>query len=214
MQMHRIVKQKPDWAYVAVNERNLWQRLACASHGVLTLANIVTLFALAFVVSGVVLIVDGIYLLGFVFIATGRLLDLADGAIAERTQTKGPLGEALDSIADKIAFLLVFIVFALEGIMTLWLLAGLVVLQSANSVIVIVKKLKGEAVHTARWGKYASLLLWLTVGMFSVVFLLEASYLASIYRLIVNILAHVFYILTVAFGLFTTTSYLQFKKNE
>lgn len=213
MQMHRV-KQKPDWEYVAVDERTLWQRLAAVSHGIITPANIVTLFALSFVVSGAALVVDGIYLLGFVFIATGRLLDLADGAVAERTQTKGPLGEALDSIADKIAFLLVFIVFALEAIMSLWLLAGLVVLQLANSVVVIGKKLKGEAVHTTRWGKYGSLLLWSTIGMFSVVFVLEASSFAAIYQLAANILAHVLYILTVVFGLLTTKSYLQFKKNE
>ncbi len=209
MHMHRI-KAKPDWEYVAESERNSWQKLAAASRGMATPGNMITLFALSLVLAGSVLLLDRIYVVGFVMIATGRLLDFVDGAVAERTKTKGPLGEALDSVADKLAFLAVFIVFALESIMPIILLAGLLLLQLANSTVVIAKKLRGINVHTTRYGKIEAAILWVTVGVFSVSFLLDRQDISPLLDVAVWVLATVLYLVTITLGLLTTRSYIRF----
>lgn len=213
MQMHRV-RAKPDWEYVAKPERSPWQKLAAATNGMATPGNMITLLALAFVLAGSVLLLDRIYIVGFMMIATGRVLDFVDGAIAERTKTKGPLGEALDSIADKLAFLAVFAVFAMESIMPITLLVGLLLLQLANSVVVVAKKLRGINVHTTRYGKIEAAMLWATIGVFSVSFLLDRYDATQPLDVSVSVLAIVLFIATITLGLLTTRSYTQFDSKK
>lgn len=209
MQMHRV-KVKPDWDYVNEPERNSWQKMAAATNGMATPGNMITLLALALVLAGSVLLLDRIYIVGFVMIAIGRALDFVDGTVAERTKTKGPLGEALDSTADKLAFLVVFAVFITESIMPIALLVGLLLLQLANSVVVIAKKLRGINVHTTRYGKIEAAMLWVTIGVFSVSFLLDRYDATPLLDAAVWVLAIVLYLVTITLGLLTTRSYIQF----
>jgi phosphatidylglycerophosphate synthase len=91
--------------------------------------------------------------LGAVFIITGRLCDLIDGWLADRTGTKSPLGEAVDATADKLGTAATIIVLPLAGLMPIELAIALVVPQAAIAVMALFARRRGRGLHPSRWGK-------------------------------------------------------------
>ena len=111
----------PDWETTEEDQRNLWQQLAAATHGVVTPANIIDGLALAGEIGADSLVVAGhrqiresaktdaydglslgidMKLAGLFAGAPLSMADWLDGQAAERTQTKSPLGEKVDISGD------------------------------------------------------------------------------------------------------------------
>ena len=115
MQLHHS-SGRPDWEATRPTERNSWQRLAARSHGWLAPANGLTLVGFGLVLGGSGYIFAHAYWWGLMLMLGGRLLDIADGWVAERTGTKSPLGEALDAGLDKVGGILALAVLVVTGV--------------------------------------------------------------------------------------------------
>ena len=159
MQMHRI-SGRADWANVKQADRNGWQRLASRTHGSVTPGNAVTVIGAGIATVALVLITQHHYWVGVALLAVGRLCDLLDGYLADLTGTKGPIGELLDVVADKLISLGCAIVFLVAHIMPLWLLVGL---AAPQFITVGVKVLFAahKPIRPTRSGKISMALLWL-----------------------------------------------------
>ncbi len=99
--LHRAGR-KPDWH--SAPERNIWQKLAATTHGIVTPGNVATTIGLGLVGNGLYDIRKGSYVRGIAKVIGGRSFDLVDGMLAEATDTKSPLGEAYDATVDKVEF--------------------------------------------------------------------------------------------------------------
>lgn len=183
MQLHRVLG-KADWSDVKPETRNLWQRLAVSSHGVATPANVVTLIGLAMVLYGLYAVHQQHYWVGLSMIVTGRMADLLDGFLADKTGTKSPLGEAMDVVADKAATILTISVFFVDKLAP-W---PLMLLALLPQVIIMVLPLfqwhQGNRQHPSRAGKLSMALLWVSLTGFVLIPALDSgtSWLAWIFN--------------------------------
>lgn len=168
MDLHRP-KSKPDWQLVDEKKWSVYQRIAHATGGVITPGNIITTAGLLLVGAGLYLLVRDVSITALALIAIGRVVDLLDGYIANKTNTKSSIGEAYDSVADKLTAFAVLILFVMVGIIAVWQAGLLLLIQVINSVFTIKAKATNQTIHSSRAGKQATFLLWLTVGLFAVV---------------------------------------------
>lgn len=93
---------KAEWADTPHAERNIWQKVAAWSHGILTLANVATALGVVLVHEGLKDFEQGDRQKGILKIAAGHGCDWVDGFLANLNGTKSPLGEFGDAFADKI----------------------------------------------------------------------------------------------------------------
>ena len=164
MKLHRATRS--DWSEVAPVQRNIWQRWAAGSHGVLTPGNIVSLIGVVLVVSGLYDLSHGQLIGGTAFLLIGRLADILDGLVADYTKTKSPLGEAVDATVDKI--LIVATLFVLIDKQLLPLLVGVIMAVHAVYAIgvsSVARKLRVH-LHPSRAGKLGALFEWTCVGLY------------------------------------------------
>ena len=194
-------KRKPDWLLADRTSWNPWQRLAHRTRGIITPGNIASISGLVLVCVGAAQVIQDNSLWGLSMIALGRMLDLADGFLAHHTGTKSRLGEAVDSVADKLASLVVFVVFAIAEIMMLWQLIPLFLLQLGNVVATVIARVRCLTIHTSKTGKIATLLQWIAIGLYAVAFLVKDQ------TTIVTGLAHVVLIVTLLYGVSATLGY-------
>jgi phosphatidylglycerophosphate synthase len=152
MELHRTTGQS-DWATVTPEKRNGWQRLAARSNSVVTPANLLTLAGFVLVIVGLHAVADKQYWLGLLFIVVGRLLDIADGWVAQATGTKSPLGERLDVISDKAGIILALIIFVAVHLASYWLLAALILPQILLPIITTITYRQGRRLHPSVIGK-------------------------------------------------------------
>lgn len=162
MNLHRTTG-KPDWDNVSPATRSIFQKVAAATNGILSPANIISVLGLGLVVYGLVEIINQQFWLGLVFVAIGRLLDIVDGAVAEATHTKSPLGELVDASIDKIGTLLTIITLFVANIADWWVIVILLLPQVIIPVIIFFKRRKGINVHPTRVGKVSMALVWVSV---------------------------------------------------
>ena len=99
--LHRSDKES-DWANIPDVKRNIWQKIATRTGGVVTPANVMTDLGVWVVHKGLKDFQQGEKLKGVLEIATGHLFDAGDGFLADLTKTKSPLGEVHDAVADKV----------------------------------------------------------------------------------------------------------------
>ena len=118
-----------EWAGIPPHERNIWQRWANTTHGVITPGNVFSVVGIATVFVGLFVIADDQLWRGLWLLAGGRLCDVIDGTAANATGTKSPLGEAIDTTADKVAAFATLLVFAATAIAP-WPVMLLIGLQS------------------------------------------------------------------------------------
>lgn len=203
MKLHHV-KHKPDWELTEPKNRNLFQRIARTSRGIITPGNAITLMGLGMVVYGLLTLPESTFI-GFIYIAFGRFFDIFDGLIADRTGTKSQLGERLDSISDKIAIFLVAIVYISFNIIPSVYVGLILALQIITSYSVIRVTKKGGKIHTPKIGKTASFLLWVTIGLFSVAYLPNDS---SFYRITISI-AHVAFAIALYMNVKATGYYVR-----
>ena len=162
MKLHRV-SGEPDWSAVATQDRNTWQRLASASKGVVTPGNVVTVLGLTLVILGLIAIDRHDYWLGLILLAIGRLADLLDGWLADRTGTKSPLGEAADVLADKAATIFTLAVFFMDKLVP-WPLLGLALLPHLIiTLLPLTKSWRQHRLHPSRAGKLSMAMLWVSI---------------------------------------------------
>ena len=162
MNLHRT-SGKPDWEKVAPAARNPYQKLAAATNGILSPPNIISFIGLGLVIYGLAMLINQQFWFGLGLIAVGRLLDIVDGAVAEATQTKSPLGELVDASIDKIGTLLTVITLFVANIADWWVIVMLLLPQVIIPVVIFFKRRKGINVHPTRAGKVSMALVWVSV---------------------------------------------------
>ncbi len=205
MKLHRATR-KPDWARISERRRNLWQRLAASTKGVVTWANLVTVLGFVLVVVGLIALLQRHYWLGTWILLVSRLCDIADGWLADITGTKSPLGEALDAGFDKLSVLLALIVLPIASIVPWWAVGALVLPHLFIAGISAGALRRGHRIHPSHEGKISTALGWFALGGF--VFMKAASLGPH------SVLAWVTYVLiasSLATGLRATAGYLKRK---
>lgn len=171
MQMHRADKIA-DWQKTPRDQLNDWQRVARQTHGILTPGNVLSAFGLALVLWGLAMLADGHAAAGLIVIGFGRLADVLDGMAADRTGTKSPLGELLDTTFDKIGVLVTVLVFVAYNV-TPWWLVVLILLQHLGIVIAsLLARLRHVSLHPSRVGKLSMAGVWVALGLFGIAHLL------------------------------------------
>lgn len=162
MNLHRS-SSRPDWESVDPSDRNLFQKIAAATGGFLTPANIVTIAGLGIVVYGLWCVLDQRYWEGLLLLTIGRLLDIADGVLADQTKTKSPLGELLDAVADKIGtFLTIFVLFV-SNVTDWWIVLALILPQFLIPFVIVHKRRRGISVHPTKSGKISMAAAWVGI---------------------------------------------------
>jgi len=164
MKLHRATRS--DWSEIAPLQRNIWQRTAASTRGVITPGNIVSLIGVILVVRGLYALSHGQLIGGTAALLIGRLADILDGLAAELTKTKSPLGEGVDATVDKI--LIVAALYVLIDKQLLPLVVGLVMAVHAAYAIgvsSVARKLRVH-LHPSRAGKLGALFEWTCVGFY------------------------------------------------
>lgn len=161
MNLHRT--KRAQWSDIPPEKRNHWQKIAAASHSVITPANIVSVVGASMVAYGLYAILHNDVDTGIIAVVLGRIADIADGYIAEYTATKSPLGEMVDATLDKLALACALVVLLLTG--TLPLAIGFIMSLHGiyNSLVSVAALGAGLRLHPSELGKYATGAAWLCV---------------------------------------------------
>lgn len=200
MKLHRATR--PDWTKVAKRHRNMWQRLASSTKGIVTWANAVTVIGFVLLVVGLILLVQGHYWPGFWVLLISRVCDIADGWLAELTGTKSPLGEALDAGFDKLSVLLALIILPAISIIPLWAVVALILPHLAIAGVSAAALRQGKRLHPSGVGKISMALLWFSLSGFMLIKALELK-AASAFVIVVYVLV----ISSVVTGLYAARGY-------
>lgn len=202
MDLHRSTG-KADWVSIDPARYNFWQRTASRTNSIITPGNIITVVGFVLVIIGLVAILKHYYWLGLVIIAIGRLFDIADGYVAQKTGTKSPLGEGLDATLDKFAGLFVGLALIAARVAS-WRLVVIILLPHAIiSVISIVYNHRHVRLHPSRVGKLSMAAGWLClVGLV----LVQATHSPA--HSPITLITYSFAFLGVAMGLYAAIGYL------
>lgn len=163
MNLHRSDKV-PDWEKVPENQRNIFQRTAAKTNGVVTPGNVISVAGLAITLSGLKDMHDGQYTRGTVKIGVGRLCDMADGFAADKTGTKSALGEAVDAFIDKVVMAVGLLVLRKADIVPRETARAFAVQNGVNALATGVAKMRGVDLHPTEKGKKTAWAQWMTLG--------------------------------------------------
>ena len=154
------------WEAIPPQERNAYQRAAARSGGRVTPANAVSILSTGLVMHSLADITRGRFLKGTIKLGAGRVGDLLDGAVAERTGTKGPVGEAIDALLDKVAIGAALPVLTVCEV-TPPPAAGLIMgLNIANARVAGEAKLNHKRLHPSEDGKKATFGYWAGICLY------------------------------------------------
>lgn len=165
MDLHHAEDQ-PDWEGQVPDTWNSWQRLAAATKGVATPANALSVAGFAVVCLGLVKIAQADFWAGTAFLVIGRLADAIDGVTAELTGTKSPLGETVDAGLDKAIVFIALAILASAGIVPLWVVALIVLLNVWNVIMSWFGEQRAVHVQPSRSGKWATFGYWASISLF------------------------------------------------
>ena len=151
--LHRAGKI-PEWDLCAPEERNLAQRVAAKTKGVVTPGNILTVGGGALFLGGLYEFSQGKKALGFGMMFAGGIADWVDGKAAAWSKTKSALGEALDASFDKIKMGAALLVLGTTEVVPV-LPAVLVGAQNvANIALTGIAKSRGNEIHPDKVNKF------------------------------------------------------------
>jgi len=208
LNLHRS-DTKPDWELVKPDQRNFWQMVASNTNGIITPANFVSITGALLVLIGLSQLEQGfIPLTALVLIGVGRLADILDGYIADKTATKGPLGEAIDAITDKVLGFLTIIVAAQYALLPGLVILVLVLHSVINTVIGFGSRVMGTTIHPVHEGKLAVALSWIvfTMWFINVIYARNHNHDSSLIKIVAILV-------TLAFTYFATaTAIIYFKQ--
>lgn len=167
MNLHRV-EHDPDWAAVSPGVRNIWQKLAAATNGIVTLGNLFSLMGLLSVPVGLYLMNLGdtpllkyvAFFYAIPVLALGRICDLLDGWLADRTGTKSPLGEKIDASFDKISTAGILIGLVVLHVIDWWILALLILPHILVAAVALLAYSHGRGLHPSRIGKNSMAVAW------------------------------------------------------
>jgi phosphatidylglycerophosphate synthase len=165
MDLHQT-SGRPDWEIISPEDRNFWQNKAATTKGIITPANAATIIGFGLVLYGLLHIGWHHYWLGLSIIAIGRLFDVLDGWLAQKTGTKSHLGESLDAIADKLGTFATLVVFFTSHIVAGWLLLVIVLPHLIMPFLTLAGTLWRKPVHPTRIGKLGMALTWVCLVAF------------------------------------------------
>lgn len=175
MDLHRTTG-KPDWEVIKATDRSAIQRIAHATHGIITPPNLISIIGFGIVIYGLIALLNQQFWIGLIALAVGRLLDIVDGAVAQATGTKSPLGEFVDASIDKIGTLATIVVLFVAGITQWWLIVLLLIPQVIIPLVSFYKKTKNKEVHPTRIGKLSMASAWVGIVGLLIVRALELSW--------------------------------------
>lgn len=155
-----------DWEVTPKSQRNVWQRIAFSTKGVLTPANVISVIGAVLVFLGLYYVFTDELAWGFVCVAVGRFADLIDGAVAQATGTKSSVGEAVDAGLDKIILFVAIVAFFISGIVPLWAAIFIAARNIAIMTIGLTGKAHRVTLHPSRAGKYAAATEWAAILLF------------------------------------------------
>lgn len=164
MNLHRT-EGKSDWEKVPENERNVWQRVAAKTNGIVTPGNAVTAAGAGLVLSGVHDINRGRTHRGIVKVALGRLFDIGDGFVAEKTKTKSRTGAFFDAFVDKLEVGVALPVLAKKDIIPRRAVKTIVIQNAANVVFTGIAKARGRDIDSSLAGKYTTTAQWTEITL-------------------------------------------------
>ena len=85
------------------------------------LPNVITVVRIGMVVPTAWLLWDGDYVAALILTGVAGASDAADGWLARRLDAVSQFGAALDPVADKLLIAVIFIIFAIQGHLPVWL---------------------------------------------------------------------------------------------
>lgn len=199
MNLHRS-DTRPEWQAVSQYQRNVWQRVAASTAGIVTPGNILTLIGFSLALAGLGAILDERYWLGTIGLIVGRLLDIADGWAAEQTGTKSPLGESLDASIDKLITGGTIVVLGIAGLVSWWVLLGLLTPHLLITIVATIAISRGKRFHPSRTGKLSMALVWGGLVGFVVATAADSTILLNV--------SYAAGITSIGLGLFALTGYI------
>lgn len=165
MKLHRVEGQ-PDWQKVPAAQWNSWQRAAARTHGVVTIGNFFSMVGLLSIPVGLWLVRDMHYIPAVIVLALGRLCDLLDGWLADRTGTKSPLGEKVDATFDKVSAALVLIGLYTIDFIPVSIVALVLGPHAIIAALALIAFYRGKQFHPSLLGKWSMAAIWLTILSF------------------------------------------------
>jgi phosphatidylglycerophosphate synthase len=153
--LHRT-GNKAQWSDISKAERNVWQKAAAWSHGIATLANLVTSLGVGMVYKGLDDFQNGNQIKGIAEIVVGHVCDAGDGAVAELTETKSPLGELADAVADKVKTTAELVSLTRSGDIPTFSAGVIATHGLAMALLTGVARVRGVRTHTSLPGKLAT----------------------------------------------------------
>lgn len=164
MNLHRT-GNVPQWETVAPEDRNVFQKVAARTKGVVTPANAVSAAGAVIVGSGLRDISKGRTTKGVVKVAVGRGFDLGDGVTAEATGTKSPLGEAVDVVVDKGETAAALPVLVKADVLPKSTAGVIAAQNAANTAFSMIAKRRGVTLHPSKEGKWSTFGQWTSIGL-------------------------------------------------
>lgn len=166
MNLHRT-GEKAQWEQVDKSRQSRWQKIAAATGGIVTPGNAFSLTGLGLVGFGLKDILKDNPGRGIVLIGIGRIMDVLDGYIADKTETKSPLGEGLDVVIDKLEAAAALPVFYKTGLAPKPVLAAFFGQNLANAAVTTYAKHKNRTIHPSKEGKLNTGGQWGTIGLYA-----------------------------------------------
>jgi phosphatidylglycerophosphate synthase len=164
LQLHRA--NGADWSNIHPKKWNRWQKRAAKTHGIVTPSNIISLIGLVLTGYGLFLVTQGSLVPAIGLILIGRLADVLDGWVAERTMTKSPLGEAIDATADKLILAAALLVLFFENILPGFACLVLLIPSAVNIMVALIGKIRKVELHPSKTGKLATGMAWVTILLY------------------------------------------------
>ena len=165
MNLHHA-DDRPDWEKKAPTSRNDWQKIAAATNGVATPANLLSFVGFAVACAGLFKIAQADFWQGTILLVIGRLADAVDGFTAEVTGTKSSFGETVDAGLDKAIAFIALAVLTTAHVIPWWIAGPIALINIWN--IFMTWYGEGRAVHVqpSRNGKWAAFGYWASISFF------------------------------------------------
>lgn len=162
MELHRALE--PDWQHVPEEERTALQRVSAATNGVVTPGNVVTTVGLGMTFSASRELEAGNYGAAVIKFGVGRAADAVDGALAHATNTKSPVGESYDAVADKLVLLRALQPLVSKEVVSLSQAALMGAQNGVNTAASLVARSQKLQLHPSALGKQATAAQWGMIG--------------------------------------------------
>lgn len=204
MNLHRALIH--EWSDTPAQQRTALQRVAASSNGIITPGNAISLLGLIIVLIGVWQLFTENIFIGTGLIVAGRLADIADGVVANRTKTKSPVGEAVDASVDKLEALIILVAVAALALAPIYVILLLALHHLANTALYILARKRGGRVHPNAIGKISTVLEWVALAGYIIS---NAASISSNQASIVVTLSFIFFITAIAMFVISTVEYVK-----